>query len=124
MLESVHCLYGNNIIDTTTPTQVGLTRPIGILRREMKDFPGAELILKILKDKHLKKRFGLKLLNNSGPSARQHRKFKYARSRIHRKNNKWLSKSIIETKVCYGLYSELYIYLFSELGTEILENFS
>lgn len=73
-LEAGLCLYGNDIDDTTTPIQGGLTWLIGKRRRELKDFPGANLILKELKDKPTKKRVGLKLVNNSGPSARQHMK--------------------------------------------------
>ncbi len=60
--------------DTTTPIQAGLIWLIGKRRRKLKDFLGANLILKELKDKPLKKRVGLKLVNNSGPSARQHMK--------------------------------------------------
>ena len=60
-LEAGLCLYGNDIDDTTTPIQAGLTWLIGKRRRELRDFPGAELILKELKDKPSKKRVGLKL---------------------------------------------------------------
>ena len=71
-LEAGLCLYGNDIDDNTTPIQAGLTWLIGKRRRELKDFPGADIILKELKEKPLKKRVGLKLLNNTGPAARQH----------------------------------------------------
>jgi aminomethyltransferase len=47
---------------------------IGKRRRELRDFPGADIILTQLKEKPLKKRVGLRLLASNGPSARQHMK--------------------------------------------------
>jgi aminomethyltransferase len=73
-LEAGLCLYGNDIDDTKSPVEAGLTWLIHKRRREEKDFPGSQQILRQLKDKPLIKRVGLKLLNDSGPSARQHMK--------------------------------------------------
>jgi aminomethyltransferase len=73
-LEAGLCLYGNDIDDKTTPIEAGLAWLIGKRRRELRDFPGADVILRELKEKPSKRRVGMKLLNNAGPSARQHMK--------------------------------------------------
>ena len=54
--------------------KAGLAWTIGKRRRVEQDFPGAAIILKQLKEKPSKRRVGLRLLNNSGPSGRQHMK--------------------------------------------------
>ena len=73
-LEAGLCLYGNDIDDTKTPIEAGLAWTVGKRRREEKNFPGASVILKQLKEKPALRRVGFKLLNDSGPSARQHMK--------------------------------------------------
>lgn len=67
-------MYGNDIDEKTTPIEAGLAWTIGKKRRAERNFPGAEIILDQLKNKPLIRRVGLKLLSNSGPSARQHMK--------------------------------------------------
>ncbi|XP_076028768.1 aminomethyltransferase, mitochondrial [Oratosquilla oratoria] len=66
-LEAGLCLYGSDIDDTTTPIEAGLAWTIGKRRRQLADFPGAEIILKQLKEKPKRKRIGLK---SSGPPPR------------------------------------------------------
>jgi len=73
-LEAGLCLYGNDIDEKTTPIEAGLAWTIGKRRRELRDFPGADVILAQLKNKPQQKRVGLKLVNSKGPSARQHMK--------------------------------------------------
>ncbi|CAF0708932.1 unnamed protein product [Brachionus calyciflorus] len=73
-LEAGLCLYGNDIDDTTTPVEAGLAWTIHKRRRLERNFPGADIILNQLKEKPKKRRVGLKLLSNAGPSARQHMK--------------------------------------------------
>ena len=73
-LEAGLCLYGNDIDDTTTPVEAGLAWTISKRRREEKNFPGASIILKQLKEKPLKRRVGLVMTGKTGPSARQHAK--------------------------------------------------
>ena len=73
-LEAGLCLYGNDINEETTPIQAGLAWTISKTRREEKNFPGASVILKELKEKPSKKRVGLVMLGKSCPSARQHAK--------------------------------------------------
>ena len=73
-LEAGLCLYGNDIDDTKTPVEAGLNWLIHKRRREEKNFPGAQVILKQLSDKPAIKRVGLRMLNDAGPSARQHMK--------------------------------------------------
>ena len=80
-LEAGLCLYGNDIDDTTTPVEAGLAWTIHKRRREEKNFPGADIILKQLKEKPSKRRVGLKLVT-SGPSARQHAKILDNQSQI------------------------------------------
>ncbi|XP_069952994.1 aminomethyltransferase, mitochondrial isoform X3 [Cherax quadricarinatus] len=68
-LEAGLCLYGNDIDDTTTPIEGGLAWTIGKRRRETKDFLGAEIILRQLKEKPKRRRIGLTC---SGPPPRSH----------------------------------------------------
>ena len=70
-LEAGLCLYGNDIDETTTPVEAGLIWTIGKRRRQTKDFPGAEIVLKQIKEKPLKKRVGIV---SKGPPAREHTK--------------------------------------------------
>jgi aminomethyltransferase len=72
-LEAGLCLYGNDIDEDTTPIEAGLTWTIGKRRRVIQhneeDFPGAEIILRQLKDKPTRKRVGIV---SEGPPARSH----------------------------------------------------
>ena len=72
-LEAGLCLYGNDIDEDTTPIEAGLTWTIGKRRRVIQnneeDFPGAEIILRQLKDKPTRKRIGM---ISQGPPARTH----------------------------------------------------
>ena len=72
-LEAGLCLYGNDIDENTTPIEAGLTWTIGKRRRELQnnedDFPGAEIILRQLKEKPSRKRVGI---ISQGPPARSH----------------------------------------------------
>ncbi|KRX19515.1 Aminomethyltransferase, mitochondrial [Trichinella nelsoni] len=61
-LEAAMCLYGTDMDETTTPVEAGLSWLIARRRREMADFPGADIIMKQLKskDKNIsKKRVGM-----------------------------------------------------------------
>ncbi|RDD63530.1 glycine cleavage system aminomethyltransferase GcvT [Ferruginivarius sediminum] len=59
-LEAGLCLYGHDLDETTTPVEAGLAWTIGKRRRETGDFPGAERILRELKDGPARKRVGLR----------------------------------------------------------------
>jgi aminomethyltransferase len=113
-LEAGLCLYGNDIDVTTTPIQAGLTWLIGKRRRELKDFPGANLILKELKDKPLLKRVGLKLLSNSGPSARQHMKIFNSNECVGEVTSGCPSPSLKQNIAMGYIHSK-----FLELGTKV-----
>lgn len=77
-LEAGLCLYGNDIDDTTSPVEAGLTWTIGKRRRETGGFLGEEVILKHLQEgisrrrmayimpKGVPARGGEALLNESG----------------------------------------------------------
>jgi len=67
-LEAGLCLYGNDIDDTTTPVEAGLLWTIGKRRRELPDFPGADIILSEIKNKPRRKRVGI---ISSGRPSRQ-----------------------------------------------------
>lgn len=67
-LEAGLCLYGNDIDETTTPVEATLAWTIGKRRRQEANFPGADIILKQLKDKPKKKRVGF--VSKGGPPAR------------------------------------------------------
>uniref|UniRef100_A0A6P7EY19 Aminomethyltransferase n=1 Tax=Diabrotica virgifera virgifera TaxID=50390 RepID=A0A6P7EY19_DIAVI len=68
-LEAGLCLYGNDIDEDTTPIQGDLTWLVAKKRRELKNFPGADIILKQIKEGSPTKRIGL--ISQSGPPARQ-----------------------------------------------------
>lgn len=73
-LEAGLCLYGNDIDETRSPIEAGLAWLVSKRRRERADFPGADVILRQLKDKPAERRVGLRMLSSGGPSARQHMK--------------------------------------------------
>lgn len=57
-LEAGLCLYGNDIDETTTPIEATLAWTIGKRRKEEGGFPGADIILKQIKDKPKTRRVG------------------------------------------------------------------
>lgn len=59
-LEAGLCLYGNDIDTTVTPIEASLAWLVAKVRRERKDFPGWEVILKQLSEGTLRKRVGFK----------------------------------------------------------------
>jgi len=73
-LEAGLCLYGNDIDETTSPVEAGLTWTIGKRRRQSgsNNFPGATLILNQIREKPSRKRIGL--ICQKGPPARDHTK--------------------------------------------------
>uniref|UniRef100_A0A8C5BMD8 Aminomethyltransferase n=1 Tax=Gadus morhua TaxID=8049 RepID=A0A8C5BMD8_GADMO len=68
-LEAGLCLYGNDIDDTTTPVEATLVWTIGKRRRQARDFPGADVIVPLIKAKTARKRVGLV---STGPPVRPH----------------------------------------------------
>ena len=60
-LEAGLCLYGNDIDETTSPVEAGLTWTIGKRRRQngSDNFPGANIILNQIREKPSRKRIGL-----------------------------------------------------------------
>nr|CAH7714095.1 unnamed protein product [Callosobruchus chinensis] len=67
-LEAGLCLYGSDITTETTPIEAALTWLVQKRRRELKNFPGAEVILNQIKDGSAVKRIGI--IAESGPPAR------------------------------------------------------
>ncbi|XP_004931334.1 aminomethyltransferase, mitochondrial [Bombyx mori] len=68
-LEAGLCLYGNDIDETVTPVEANLTWLIAKRRRQESNFPGANIIMKQIKEGVLKRRVGIRL--ESGPPARK-----------------------------------------------------
>jgi len=68
-LEAGLCLYGNDMDEDTTPVEATLLWTVGKRRRAAGDFPGADIILKQIKEKPKRKRVGLVSV---GPPARGH----------------------------------------------------
>ncbi|KAI4883094.1 hypothetical protein NFI96_011972 [Prochilodus magdalenae] len=80
-LEAGLCLYGNDIDEATTPVEASLVWTIGESsysysseliskrRRQVRDFPGADIIVPQIKAKTQRKRVGL---ISNGPPVRQH----------------------------------------------------
>jgi aminomethyltransferase len=60
-LEAGLCLWGNDIDETTTPVEAGLSWTIGPRRREEGGFPGDEIILRQLLEGPKRKRVGIRL---------------------------------------------------------------
>ncbi|TFK73784.1 glycine cleavage system T protein [Pluteus cervinus] len=67
-LEAGMCLYGNDLDETTTPVEAGLTWVIGKERRETGDFIGADFVRKHLADGPPRRRVGFVV---EGAPARQ-----------------------------------------------------
>ncbi len=59
-LEAGLCLYGHDIDETTTPVEAGLAWTIGRRRREEGGFPGAEVILRQLREGAPRRLVGLR----------------------------------------------------------------
>lgn len=68
-LEAGLCLYGNDMEENITPVEATLVWTIGKRRRAAADFPGADIVLKQIKEKPTKKRVGI---ISEGAPARQH----------------------------------------------------
>lgn len=60
-LEAGLCLWGNDIDETTTPVEAGLSWTIDRRRRELGGFPGDEIILRQLLEGPRRKRIGIRL---------------------------------------------------------------
>lgn len=68
-MEAGLCLYGNDITTETTPVEAALTWLVAKRRRQLGDFPGADVILKQIEEGPKKKRIGF--IASTGPPARQ-----------------------------------------------------
>ncbi|VVC90106.1 unnamed protein product [Leptidea sinapis] len=68
-LEAGLCLYGNDITDKITPVEANLTWLIAKRRRNEANFPGADVILKQIKDGVSKRRVGIRI--EAGAPARK-----------------------------------------------------
>lgn len=68
-LEAGLCLYGNDIDESITPVEAALTWLIAKRRRGEGNFPGADVILKQIKEGVSKRRVGIRM--ESGPPARK-----------------------------------------------------
>lgn len=68
-LEAGLCLYGNDIDETVTPVEANLTWLIAKRRRGESNFPGADIILKQIKEGVGKRRVGIRM--ESGAPARK-----------------------------------------------------
>lgn len=58
-LEAGMCLYGEDLDESTSPVEGGLAWVVSKERRARADFPGAERILRELKDGPQRRRVGL-----------------------------------------------------------------
>lgn len=68
-LEAGLCLYGHDITTETSPVEGALTWLISKRRRELADFPGADVILRQIKEGSARKRVGI--ISDGGPPARE-----------------------------------------------------
>lgn len=66
-LEAGMCLYGHDLDDTTTPVEAGLSWVIGERRKDLADFPGAQVILRQLAENPTRRRVGI-LVDGPAPA--------------------------------------------------------
>ncbi len=59
-LEAGLCLYGHDIDETTTPVEAGLAWTIAKRRRAEGGFPGADTVLRQLRDGVARRRVGIR----------------------------------------------------------------
>lgn len=64
-LEAGLCLYGNDIDETVTPVEAALTWLIAKRRRGEANFPGADIILRQIKEGVAKRRVGIRIENGA-----------------------------------------------------------
>jgi aminomethyltransferase len=64
-LEAGLCLYGHELDETTSPVEAALVWSIGKKRRETGGFPGAERILRELREGPMRKRVGIRLIGRA-----------------------------------------------------------
>ncbi|XP_017059347.1 aminomethyltransferase, mitochondrial [Drosophila ficusphila] len=69
-LEAGLCLYGSDIDSKTTPVEAALSWLVSKRRRTTKDFPGAEVILRQLKEGVSRRRVGFQMVGTKPPPAR------------------------------------------------------
>ncbi|XP_059051809.1 aminomethyltransferase, mitochondrial [Achroia grisella] len=77
-LEAGLCLYGNDIDESVTPVEANLTWLIAKPRRKQADFPGADIILRQIKEGVSKRRVGIRM--ETGAPARKNALLKDAAS--------------------------------------------
>lgn len=115
-LEAGLCLYGNDIDESITPVEAALTWLIAKRRRGEANFPGADIILRQIKDGVIKRRVGIRM--ESGPPARKDVLLKNLNSDVIGKVTSGCPAPSLGGNVAMGYVSESS----KKVGTELLVN--
>lgn len=115
-LEAGLCLYGNDIDETVTPVEAALTWLISKNRRQSADFPGAEIILRQIKDGVSKRRVGIRMVE--GAPARKDALLKDATGNVIGKVTSGCPSPSLGGNVAMGYVKEE----FKKVGNELLVN--
>lgn len=115
-LEAGLCLYGNDIDESVTPVEAALTWLIAKRRRTDASFPGADIILKQIKDGVAKRRVGIRM--ESGPPARKDAVLKNPASEVVGKVTSGCPAPSLGGNVAMGYVPEA----LKKVGTQLLVN--
>ncbi|CAG9793261.1 unnamed protein product [Diatraea saccharalis] len=114
-LEAGLCLYGNDIDETVTPVEANLTWLVSKRRRNEGDFPGADIILRQIKEGVNRRRVGIRM--ETGAPARKDAVLKNTNnSEIIGKVSSGCPSPSLGGNVAMGYVSET----FKKIGTKLL----
>ncbi|CAH0731882.1 unnamed protein product, partial [Brenthis ino] len=115
-LEAGLCLYGNDIDESVTPVEANLTWLVAKARRAEANFPGADIILKQIKEGVAKRRIGLRI--ESGAPARKDVIIKNAKNETVGKVTSGCPSPSLGGNVAMGYVAEEC----KKIGTELIAN--
>ncbi|XP_047537467.1 aminomethyltransferase, mitochondrial [Vanessa atalanta] len=115
-LEAGLCLYGNDIDESITPVEASLTWLIAKTRRNENNFPGADIILRQIKEGVSKRRIGVRI--ESGAPARKDAVLKSVQGVDIGKITSGCPSPSLGGNVAMGYVTEE----FKKIGTELLIN--
>lgn len=115
-LEAGLCLYGNDIDETVTPVEASLTWLVAKARRSEANFPGADIILRQIKEGVKKRRIGVRI--ETGAPARKDAILKNVKGDKIGTITSGCPSPSLGANVAMGYVAEE----FKKVGTELLVN--